>query len=329
MPPSLHRNTALQLLLSAAFLLGVHAGGLAAWPRLLEFFGSGRSLFGWGSLILHMGLLLSLNGALAVLYACRFPAVEACKISSAPWPWLSPDAAVRARFAAATRGAIASVLFNNLVIALPNAFLAADVGARIGALRTDVASFPSLATLVWQVAACALVEDAMFYWTHRSLHASPLLYRWVHKWHHVFHHSIGIASENAHPLEFLLGNLVPVMAGAMLTRAHAFTFFVWLTVRIFETVDAHSGYEFPWTPARLLPFAIAASHHDFHHSSNVGCFGSQFRFWDWLCGTDQAFNSSAEKSAAKEAAAAAVAGGEPPPASGDGAPSARRRAKAA
>lgn len=59
-----------------------------------------------------------------------------------------------------------------------------------------------------------------------------------------------------------------------------------------ETTDAHSGYEFPWSPARLTPFAISAAHHDFHHASNQGCFGSQFTFWDSICGTDKEFNAA-------------------------------------
>jgi len=33
--------------------------------------------------------------------------------------------------------------------------------------------------------------------------------------------AIVIASENAHPIEFLLGNLIPVMLGPLLVKAHS------------------------------------------------------------------------------------------------------------
>jgi len=120
------------------------------------------------------------------------------------------------------------------------------------------------------------------------------VYPYIHKWHHSYYHSIGIASENAHPVEFLIGNLIPVVAGPLLLRSHVFVFWFWLWVRIAETIDAHSGYEFPWSPARLtglFGMASTATHHDFHHSRNRGCFGSQFTFWDRVFGTDAEFNA--------------------------------------
>ena len=34
--------------------------------------------------------------------------------------------------------------------------------------------------------------------------------------------------------------------------AHGFVFLVYLALRFHETTDAHSGYDFPWSPWRLL-----------------------------------------------------------------------------
>lgn len=72
----------------------------------------------------------------------------------------------------------------------------------------------------------------------------------------------------------------PVALGCALLNAHVFTFMMFIMVRIAETTDTHSGYEFPWSVARLMPFAGSSSAHDYHHSHNVGCYGSQFIFWD-------------------------------------------------
>lgn len=78
-----------------------------------------------------------------------------------------------------------------------------------------------------------------------------------------FKTSVGIASEYAHPIEFLLSNVIPFVAGPTLLRAHYFTIFMWTILRIGETVDGHSGYEFPWSPYRLLPFSGSSTAHDF------------------------------------------------------------------
>jgi sterol desaturase/sphingolipid hydroxylase (fatty acid hydroxylase superfamily) len=71
--------------------------------------------------------------------------------------------------------------------------------------------------------------------------------------------------------------------------SHVQVLWLWLFIRLLETVDAHSGYRFPLSPFHLLPFQGGADRHDFHHSHNVGCFGSFTIFWDWLCGTDAKF----------------------------------------
>ena len=67
---------------------------------------------------------------------------------------------------------------------------------------------------------------------------------------------------------------------------------MWLTVRIFETVDAHCGYDFPWSPARLTPWTSATAAHDYHHAHNKGCYGSMFSVLDSLYGTDADFEAS-------------------------------------
>jgi len=69
-----------------------------------------------------------------------------------------------------------------------------------------------------------------------------------------------------------------------------------------ETADGHCGYEFSWSPYRLLPLSgmnffldfksfIKGSsiYHNFHHSHNVGNYGSFFTLWDTLCGTNRHF----------------------------------------
>jgi sterol desaturase/sphingolipid hydroxylase (fatty acid hydroxylase superfamily) len=96
------------------------------------------------------------------------------------------------------------------------------------------------------------------------------------------------------------------------------------------------GYEFPWSPYRLLPFSGSSTAHDYHHSvsrplrtcclvcssqhtclltllapfhcvavqHNVGNFASFFTWWDRAMGTDQAFVRYERKQVALRAAQA-------------------------
>ena len=64
---------------------------------------------------------------------------------------------------------------------------------------------------------------------------------------------------------------------------HAYVWGIYLATRVWETHDAHSGYELP-LPLRW-PFSCARRH-DFHHSHNTGNFGGFTLFWDIVLGTD-------------------------------------------
>jgi len=86
----------------------------------------------------------------------------------------------------------------------------------------------------------------------------------------------------ASPVCDLLSNGVSTILGTLIWKNHPLVFFVYLVFRIEEAVEEHSGYEFP-SPWSLLR---DNGHHDFHHSHNVGNFGT-FEFWDWLTGTDE------------------------------------------
>ena len=76
---------------------------------------------------------------------------------------------------------------------------------------------------------------------------------------------------------------------------HHFTYILWVLYRMFETVDGHSGYEFSFSPFRLLPLSAGAQYHNFHHTENVGNFGSQFVIMDTLFGTNKAYYGQQER----------------------------------
>lgn len=48
-------------------------------------------------------------------------------------------------------------------------------------LSTQLSDFPHPLTVFWQLLAFMLVEDVLFYTSHRTLHSFPFLYKHVHK----------------------------------------------------------------------------------------------------------------------------------------------------
>jgi hypothetical protein len=144
--------------------------------------------------------------------------------------------------------------------------------------------------------------------THRTLH-HPSIYPYVHKIHHEYHHPIALASEHAHPIEFFLGNLVPVITGPILLGSHCVTIWMWILVRIGVSIDEHGGYSFPWSPVRLLPFGATADGHDFHHSQDKNAmFASQFTVLDCLGGTEGRYQEWRARMAAEKEGGVPIGG---------------------
>lgn len=90
----------------------------------------------------------------------------------------------------------------------------------------------------------------------RLLH-HPALYKEIHKLHHEWTAPVGVVSIYAHPIEHVLANLVPAVAGPLLMGAHVAMLWLWLGIVIVTTVIHHSGYHFP--------FMSSPEFHDFHH----------------------------------------------------------------
>eukprot|EP00850_Spirogloea_muscicola_P010432 SM000061S19259 [mRNA] locus=s61:395892:398087:+ [translate_table: standard] len=101
----------------------------------------------------------------------------------------------------------------------------------------------------------------------------------------------GLTSEYAHPLEILFLGFATI-AGPALTGPHLLTLWLWMSIRVVETVEAHCGYDFPWSPSRFLPLYGGADFHDYHHRllyTKSGNYASTFIYMDWLFGTDKGY----------------------------------------
>ena len=134
-----------------------------------------------------------------------------------------------------------------------------------------------------------VLEDTWHYWFHRGLHYG-VFYKYIHKQHHRYAAPFGLAAEYAHPVEVALLGLgtvgIPIVWCLITGNLHLFTVSIWIILRLFQAVDAHSGYEFPWSLHNFLPFWAGADHHDEHHHYFIGGYSSSFRWWDFILDTE-------------------------------------------
>lgn len=172
-------------------------------------------------------------------------------------------------------------------------------------MKTSEVPFPSLQKMAMQIAVFFVFEDFFHYWAHRLLHYGPF-YKNIHKKHHEYSAPFGLAAEYAHPLEVMIlgtGTIGGPILWALITGdLHVLTVYVWIVLRLFQAIDAHSGYDFPWSLHNIIPFWSGAEHHDFHHMTFTNNFSTSFRWWDRIFGTDNKFQAHlAKKKAARQA----------------------------
>ncbi|KAM7206874.1 methylsterol monooxygenase [Naviculisporaceae sp. PSN 640] len=190
----------------------------------------------------------------------------------------------------------ALVLLQHCTVELPQIWLFHPVAVYLG-LEYGV-PFPPLWKMAMQIAILFVMEDAWHYWFHRALHYGPL-YRAIHKMHHTYSAPFGLAAEYASPIEvMLLGFGVvgcPVVWVALTGDLHLLTMYVWIVLRLFQAIDAHSGYDFPWSLRKFLPFWAGADHHDLHHEKFIGNYASSFRWWDYVLDTEAGAEASKKR----------------------------------
>ncbi|OIT02275.1 methylsterol monooxygenase 2-2, partial [Nicotiana attenuata] len=149
---------------------------------------------------------------------------------------------------------------------------------------------PSWKVISTQVFFYFILEDFVFYWGHRILH-TKWLYKHVHSVHHEYATPFGLTSEYAHPAEILFLGFATIV-GPAITGPHLITLWLWMVLRVLETVEAHCGYHFPWSLSNFLPLYGGADFHDYHHRllyTKSGNYSSTFVYMDWLFGTDKGY----------------------------------------
>jgi sterol desaturase/sphingolipid hydroxylase (fatty acid hydroxylase superfamily) len=211
----------------------------------------------------------------------KHPFFEQYKVNNEPWPW-EENKEEWNKFLKKSIGVVSI----NLFITLPFlVFLQGAVSNGDYELSFEYEDLPTTFTLLWQVMFCFLLEDFSFHLSHRLLH-SKHFYGRFHKQHHEYKVTVSLAAEHSHPVEYIFASAIPSTLGLRILsrRVHFITYACWIIIRLAETADGHSGYEFPWSPFRILPMTTSATYHDFHHLKNIGNYSSVFRTWDTIFG---------------------------------------------
>ncbi|EER03444.1 Lathosterol oxidase, putative [Perkinsus marinus ATCC 50983] len=145
----------------------------------------------------------------------------------------------------------------------------------------DSERLPSKLEIAVQMIYFILVNEFLFFYGHWLFHASPFLYKKIHKVHHEYPAPNAFASLYCHPLELLIADFIPLGAGAFFLGSHCSTFLLWSIYAVLGTEGHHSGIRWPW----IMWFDHQPDFHDFHHQKfnvNYGNIG----FLDRIHGTD-------------------------------------------
>jgi len=196
------------------------------------------------------------------------------------------------------------VLYTHFTVELPLIWLFHPTAESLG-MKTYHVPFPSLKTMGPQIFFFFFFEDFFHFCAHQALHTGPL-YKHIHKIHHKYSAPFGLAAEYAHPAEvFILGAgtiLGPLIYCFFTQNLHIVSVYLWITLRLFQAIDAHSGYDFPWSLHNIIPFWSGAEHHDFHHMAFTNNYSTSFRWWDRIFGTDDKYREYRARVKAAKAA---------------------------
>ena len=186
-----------------------------------------------------LSLILIVNVCYIFIYYTNLPYFRKLKANNVPWPWEED----LERFKKILPEMIVTYM-SNMFVLTP---LYINIIFRIWKIDISMEGIPSFLRFFITTWMCYIVEDFIFYWAHRLIHL-PRFY-WVHKKHHKNVNTFHLACVYTHWIEYLLGVVFPLFAGAMILQKyiHVTSVVAATAFRIIETHESHGGIEFEYS----------------------------------------------------------------------------------
>uniref|UniRef100_A0A6C0BNJ0 Fatty acid hydroxylase domain-containing protein n=1 Tax=viral metagenome TaxID=1070528 RepID=A0A6C0BNJ0_9ZZZZ len=137
-------------------------------------------------------------------------------------------------------------------------------------------------TAWWQFLACTPITSVMFYFIHRELHRTPIVYRQIHSVHHQFSHPQAKVVYQAHVLEQFILNILPVYVPIMIMGLNTAWATAYVTFAHINGFLAHINWYYPqavWAPLVFDDFHLK------HHVDRQVNFGLSDRHLDYYANT--------------------------------------------
>lgn len=147
--------------------------------------------------------------------------------------------------------------------------------------------WPAWWVLLFQVLLAFILDDIWFYLYHRYLHENKFLLKHIHSIHHRATTPFPLEYLYAHPLEWMIGALGPVIGFvgiAMIMPINVYAFWLFGLLRNLHEIHIHSDLELPLLSK--IPLISKTKHHDDHHSKLTGNYSSTFSWMDRIFKTN-------------------------------------------